>query len=143
MSARQARPTLGVRGVADEKSVLCEFLVPLVRDKDRVPHTHLAWAALHDALFACFDGFTGPELVMRLQRTVPGQYRSASKGRVEDECRQYKVALPLSRIDELRGVLRKAANTFDQEAIFLVVKGEVEFVSGKPEDGALPGEEKA
>lgn len=129
--------------MADEKPILCEFLVPLVRDGDRTPHSPLAWAALHDALFACFDGFTGPELVLRLQRTVPGQYRSAGKGRVEDECRQYKVALPPSRIDELRKVLGQAANTFDQEAIFLVVKGEVEFVSGKDQGNLSSGEVKA
>jgi hypothetical protein len=94
--------------------------------------------ALHDALFDCFDGFTGPETVLRLRRTSPGEYRSEETNeRIPDENRQYRIALPASRFEELRAVLRRAANTFDQESMFLAIQGEVEFVKATKADGTL------
>ncbi|MGE0711541.1 MAG: hypothetical protein AB7N76_30090 [Planctomycetota bacterium] len=38
---------------------------------------------------------------------------------------------------ELRALLRRAAHTFDQECIYLSVRGVVEFVVARPEDGCL------
>jgi hypothetical protein len=70
--------------------------------------------------------------------TVAGEYvEDATKKIVRDESRRYTVAIPRSRLDDLRQLLRKAANTFDQKAIYLSVAGEVEFVTPKPEDGLL------
>lgn len=120
-----------------EPTVLCEFLIPLVRDGDRQPHPQVVWDALHDALFRCFGGYTGPEVVVRLRRSIPGQYRAADGRRVSDESRLYKVALPQSELARLRAVLRAAARSFDQEAIFLAVRGEVEFVTATKADGFL------
>jgi len=121
-----------------KKSVICEFVIPLVRDGDRSPHQPSAWSALHDALFRCFDGFMGPQAVYRIRDGTPGQYRSETKGRVEDECRQYRIGMPRDRVDELRALLRKAANTFDQEEIFLVIlEGDMDFLSATEEDGYL------
>jgi hypothetical protein len=56
---------------------------------------------------------------------------------VRDESRRYTIALPDSRLDDLRRLLRSAANTFDQKAIYLSVAGIVEFVTPGPEDGML------
>ena len=46
-------------------------------------------------------------------------------------------ALSRARLDDLRAVLRRAANTFDQEAIYLTVAGIVEFVTATEADGFL------
>jgi len=45
--------------------------------------------------------------------------------------------LPADKVDDLRAMLRRAANTFDQRAIYLSVAGRVEFVEARPEAGAL------
>ena len=48
--------------------------------------------------------------------------------RVEDESRRYIVAVEESRVDELKGLLGRVANSFGQEAIYLSVRGRVVFV---------------
>src|SRR5687768_3258944 len=116
----------------------CAFLVPLVRDSDRKPHRPLCWNLLEDASYEKFGGRQGPEelgsrrvwpdRVYRSVRPVPGEYRSQTGSRVRDESRRYIVAVERRRVSELRRLLEQAANTFDQEAIYLSVRGEVEFV---------------
>lgn len=70
--------------------------------------------------------------------TVPGEYvDEAAKKVVGDLSRRYIVAIPRSKLEGLRQLLRKAANTFDQKAMYLSVAGEVEFVTARPEDGML------
>jgi hypothetical protein len=69
---------------------------------------------------------------------VPGEYIEEATGTVvRDESRRYTIALPRSKLNGLRKLLRRAANTFDQKAIYLSVAGEVEFVTPRPEDGML------
>jgi hypothetical protein len=119
------------------KLVECAFLVPLVRNSDRAPHQPAAWNALQDALFEAFGGSSGPELIYRSVRPVPGDYRDAGGERIADESWRYVVALPRRRLNDLRALLRRAANTFDQEAIYLSVAGMVEFVTGNEADGYL------
>ncbi|MBA2447105.1 MAG: hypothetical protein H0V51_03670 [Chloroflexi bacterium] len=48
------------------------------------------------------------------------------------------MAMPRERLDDLRQILRQAANTFDQEAVYLSVAGRVEFVRGTEANGYLP-----
>lgn len=48
---------------------------------------------------------------------------------VSDRSRRYILALPETRIDEVRELLRKAAVTFDQRAMCLSAAGAVEFVT--------------
>lgn len=54
-----------------------------------------------------------------------------------DESRKYWIALPAGEVDDLREMLRRAANTFDQRAICLSVAGRVEFIEPRPEAGVL------
>lgn len=56
---------------------------------------------------------------------------------IEDESRLYRVSVPEDRVDELRSLLRKVANSFDQQTIYLSVRGYVEFVTPRPEDSFL------
>lgn len=101
--------------------VECAFLVPLVRDSDRALHQPACWNALQDALFESFGGSTGPDTIYRAVRSTRGEYRSEAGERVQDESWRYIVAVPRSNLDELRTILRRATNTFDQEAIYLSV----------------------
>ena len=117
--------------------VECAFLIPLTRNSDQKPHRPLCWNALQDALYQEFGGDTGPEAIYRSVRPVPGEYRGENGVRVQDESWRYIVAVPRDRLDSLRRILRKAANTFDQESIYLSIAGIVEFVKGSEEDGYL------
>jgi hypothetical protein len=56
---------------------------------------------------------------------------------VEDLSRRYTVAIPEERLDELRTLLRRAGNSFDQRAIYLEVAGYAELLEVGPEDGFL------
>jgi len=123
----------------EERLVECSFLIPIVRDSDRAPHPPIVWRLLQDAIRGAFpQGHSGPELMYKDVETVPGEYvEDATKKIVRDESRRYTVAIPRSKLDDLRQLLRRAANTFDQKAIYLAVAGEVEFVTPRPEDGML------
>ena len=122
----------------DEDPVIeCFFFIPLVRNTDKEPHQALAWDSLDDALYSSFHGGTGPEHLYVAIRPVPGQYRGTGGERIRDESYRFLAAIPTSRVADLRALLCRAANTFDQEYVYLSVRGVVEFVEGTPESGYL------
>ncbi|MBI4600652.1 MAG: hypothetical protein HY721_01700 [Planctomycetes bacterium] len=95
---------------------------------------------LQDAIHRLFKGLSGPErfLLVKDVDLVPGSYTEEATGRrVHDESRRYTVAIPEARLESLRALLRKAANTFDQKCVHLSVAGTVELVTAKREDGYL------
>lgn len=47
------------------------------------------------------------------------------------------MAIPESRVEDLRVLLRKAGNSFDQQAMYLEVAGFAEFLQVRLEDGFL------
>jgi hypothetical protein len=106
-------------------------MVPLVRDSDRRPHPRWLWKALVDALFDEFGGYTGPE------GPIPGGYTNRSGRRVTDESFRYTVSLPSRRVADLRQLLTRVANSFDQECIYLVVGVEAELVDADAASGDL------
>jgi hypothetical protein len=122
-----------------ERFVECSFLIPVVRDSDRTPHPPIVWKLLHDAIRAAFpEGHTGPELVHKDVETVSGEYvEEVTKRIVSDVSRRYTLAIPRRKLADLRRLLRKAAGTFDQKAVYLSVAGEVEFLIPRPKDGML------
>jgi hypothetical protein len=123
-----------------ERVVECSFLVPIVGDSDRKVHSPVVWRLLQDAIHVLFKGLSGPErfLLVRDVELVPGSYTEEATGnRIHDESRRYTVAIPEGQLEILRGLLRKAARTFDQKCIYLSVAGAVEFVTATSEDTYL------
>jgi hypothetical protein len=98
------------------------------------------WRLLQDVLVTTFGALTGPETVAyyRSPAPVPGAW-SPGPGQepVEDLSRKYTVAVPPNRVDELRAILRRAGNSFDQRIMYLEVAGYAELLEVRPEDGFL------
>lgn len=118
----------------------CVFLVPIVRDSDRKPHPPILWRLLQDTLVRTFGAMTGPETVLYYRNpvAVPGAWSpGAGQEPVEDLGRKYTVAVLADRVDELRALLRRAGNSFDQRVMYLEVAGYAELVEARPEDGFL------
>ena len=117
--------------MAESRRPVCVFLVPLVRDSDRKSHPPLLWRLLQDALLKRFGGFTGPE-------TVPGEWApDEDEVPVKDLSRRYTVAVTEKRVEELRELVRRVGNSFDQRAMYFEVAGYVELLEVRPEDGFL------
>ena len=127
----------------DGPLVECSFPIPIVRDGDRQSHQPHTWAdltiELRNLVKSYPKGHQGPKTVFHWEEDVtPGEYEEGpASGMTRDESRKYWIALPAEKVEDLRAMLRRAANTFDQRAIYLSVAGHVEFVEGRPEAGAL------
>ncbi len=123
----------------DERRVQCEFLVPIVRNTDKKPHQPIAWNLLVNEIRRVFPaGHSGPETFYRGDSLVPGEYEeSPGTPPVSDISRRYILAIPESKVNDLRLLLKMAAHTFDQQAMYLSVAGTVEFVVPTDEDGYL------
>ena len=106
------------------------FLVPEVRNSDRQPHQPITWRLLQDEIRRRFpEGLSGPENFYRGVDLVPGEYPDApGDPPISDRSRRYILAIPTTRIDEVRELLQKTAVTFDQKAMYLSVAGSVEFI---------------
>lgn len=119
---------------------VCVFLIPVVRDSDRKPHPPVLWRLLQDVLIKKFGAATGPETVLyyRGSEPAPGAW-SPGEGEepIEDMSRKYSVAILEHQVDELRDLLRRAGNSFDQRVMYLEVAGYAELLNVRPEDGFL------
>jgi hypothetical protein len=83
-------------------------------------------------------GRSGPETFYRGDSLVPGEYQDCPQELpIQDESRRYLLAIPETKVHDLRQLLRKAVNTFDQKAVYLAVRGYVEFVTAAETDGYL------
>jgi hypothetical protein len=123
----------------EERRVQCEFFVPIVRDSDKKPHQPISWNLLVNEIRRVFPaGHTGPETFYRGDTLVPGEYEESPQAPpVTDISRRCLVAIPESKVNDLRLLLRMAAHTFDQRALYLSVAGSVEFVVATEDDGYL------
>ncbi|MCX6348109.1 MAG: hypothetical protein NTV79_01195 [Candidatus Aureabacteria bacterium] len=122
-----------------ERIVQCEFFIPIVRNSDRRPHQSISWILFADTIRKMFPaGHSGPETFYRGDTLLPGEYEGApGTPPIKDESRRYILAIPESKVNDLRILLSKTANTFDQESIYLSVAGYVEFIAPTQKDGYL------
>ena len=104
----------------------CTVFIPMCRDanlSDGQPHFTEAWEWLEGELYSHFGGLTvAPGL-------YAGIYQDPDTGdRVPDKSRKYIIALPATRIKDLRRLLGMAKSVFQQKCIYLSVAGQVEFL---------------
>lgn len=123
----------------DDRRVQCEFFVPIVRDSDKKPHQPVAWNLLVNEIRRLFPaGHSGPETFYRGDALVPGEYEGVpGSSPIQDMSRRYILAIPEAKVNDLRLLLRMAAHTFDQQAMYLSVAGSVEFLVPTDDDGYL------
>lgn len=135
--------TVGYPSGMDEPLLECSFPIPIVRDGDRQAHQPHAWddltIELRNLAKSYPRGHQGPKTVFHWEEDVtPGEYEeSSTSGVTRDESRKYWIALPADKVEDLRAMLRRAANTFDQRAMYLSVAGKVEFIEAQPQEGML------
>ena len=118
----------------------CWFLIPILRDSDRKPHEPMVWRLLQENLLILAAGWTGPEgthLIRKLD-LVPGGWKPEGEIKpTEDESRKYTVIITQAKFEMLRTILKKAANSFDQQEILLCIRGRAHRIIRNPEDGFL------
>lgn len=107
--------------------VEARFLIPVKEDRDLgsgKPHAAQLWRWLHEVLRERFGGFTASVAAVR------GSWKDAETGQfVEDESRQYAIALQRSDALQLRMFLaEEVAPVFVQKCIYLAVGPDAELV---------------
>lgn len=123
----------------ESEDLECWFLIPIVRDSDRKQHQPILWRLLEEAL-SRFGGWTGPERTnwCRKVELVPGGWMPEGSNKpIKDESRKYTVFLPPAEIEILGSLLRKVANSFDQQEILLCIGGRRKRIIPTLEDGFL------
>lgn len=77
-------------------------------------------------------------MLYRTADSIPGRWDPGEgEAAVEDESRKYTVAIPEEKVDELRALLKRAGNSFDQRAMYLEVAGNAEILDVDSRDGFL------
>ncbi len=109
--------------------VECAILIPTLRDSeisDGEPHGVAAWQWLEERILERFGGFT------IAPGEYPGIWKSAlTSSRVSDRSKKYYVAIAMTKVDELRAIVREACVVFQQQCLYLSVAGHVEFIEPK------------
>jgi len=115
------------------KLVECSFLVPIHRDpetSDGAPHEQENWYWLVERLFDLFGAWT----------LAPGVYEGVWKSpqgtAIPDQTRRYTVAIARKQVPQLRRLLVEVCEVFQQQAIYVSVGGEVEFIERSPDDSS-------
>ena len=131
-------------GISDRR-IETWFVIPIVRNSDRQPHIAELWSCLRKEIYGVAGGLSGPKHVLIEDiEPVAGSWRDPATGdEIPDESRKYTVVIAESRVDALREVLERAANSFAQEEILFMVKGEDQSVRRDPSKGFLHGDPSA
>jgi hypothetical protein len=112
--------------MARVRLVECSFFIPIRRDReisDGEPHERKEWKWLRHELFTRFGaGTQAPGLYQ-------GLWESPKSGlAIAEKSRRFLIAISRREIPGLRRLLREACGVFCQQAIYLSIAGEVEFV---------------
>ena len=121
----------------DPKSRILEirFQIPLRGNPklgSGMEHGSFRWQLLKNALIATFGvGATWPP-------NVSGIWQDPETGEIEEEeSSVFLIDVEEGRLEEIRRILRRACRTFEQKAIRMVVRGEVEYLEARPNDPPL------
>jgi len=125
-------------------------VIPMVRNSaPKAKHRATLWGHFRAEIYEAIGGVSGPTSVMiepaahvmEGYEPVPGGWRNPKTGREEtDLSRKYTMIVERSRVDALRSVLERAANSFDQEEILFLVQGADRSVKRDPTKGFLKGD---
>lgn len=119
-------------GKGDEAILECAFFIPVRRDahlSDGKKHKPILWKWLDSELYRQFEGGSQASGLYR------GFYKDPDTGeRVEDESRRFLLAVPQSRLIELRSFISGLCLLFQQKAIYLSIGGIVEFIEAPPHE---------
>lgn len=99
--------------------VECSFLVPITEQWQR---TRLASGIVASMLLESFGGMSIDS------HDVSGIWKNDKGEYVHDTTRRVLCAVPYSRVDELRAIVRQLCAAFGQDCIYFNVAGKVEFV---------------
>lgn len=87
------------------------FLIPFVRDSDRVPHLDIEWRWLQDRLIDEFGGLT-------YNPAVTGMWKNEHRQFIEDYSRSVSVACSDEDSHLLMDILKECLTRFDQQSIY-------------------------
>jgi hypothetical protein len=117
-----------------EPLVEYSFFIPVCRDKeisDGAPHQLEIWDRFANGLFEHLGGWT----------QAPGLYASMWKSPqgtpIPDQSYRFIIALRTEQLDLLRQLLVNACHLFHQQAIYLSIGGQVEFITRSSDDSAV------
>lgn len=102
--------------------IVVGFLVPLVDDATRIPHSDALWTALETAIVDRFGGFTR-------HADVSGAWRDSAGRIVREPSRSYETDVPEASVDEARALLRAACAAFGQQCLRVTVLGRAEYLA--------------
>ena len=125
-----------------EERIETWFLIPLVPDSDKTkPHVATIWRFLRAELYDFAGGESSKPVVIEDVELISGSWQNPKTGAsVSDQSRKYTMIIARDRVDALREVLERAANSFDQEEILFMVLGVEKPVKRDPAKGYLKGD---
>lgn len=126
--------------MGQDTEVECWFLIPLERNSDRGKHPPVLWRLLREEICQLFTGWTGPQrILIETVEPVPGGWMPVPGKVIKDVSRKYTVVIPENRAADLQSILERAANSFDQEEILLLVRSVNRSVPRRADAGLLKG----
>lgn len=107
--------------------IACEVIIPTVSGRTRLPWAPNKMPDWESATAYLFGGISPIAL------GVVGKWRnpaaSPGQGIVPDPQNRYEIAVPNSRVDELREFLKFTCVHFEQECLYVNVDGNVDFLN--------------
>lgn len=117
------------------------FVIPTVRDSDKKKHRATLWGLLRAELYEVAGADSWKWVILEELAPTKGSWKNPKTGKpVRDKSRKYTVVVLREKAEEIREVLFRAANSFDQQEILFMVLGVDRSVKRDPKKGFLKGD---